>query len=323
MTGVTSSILRGTLIALAAISWAVPQNGSAQSLFGPTQKSQTRREEIAPTLGAQQVPVPVTFRELRGRGLLVSAWLNGRGPYTFAIDTGAGATVVSERLVFEARLSVRSGRRTVLGGLSGFGRISDRETTIHQLALGEPGNILPSESQAVLAPSLPAGLDGILDPTEAYYPLGYSIDFPRRSIEAFDPHLNPLNASQQPPGGAVVKWAREAGSKRPFVRLGDGRLALLDTGSGFGFAVSESGRSPVAKTRAGAQDLSGASIRSRRVAPTVITIGSMVLRGVPTDLLSGTEKGAPTLLGREALYPFRITFDPLKRLIEIAPMLED
>ncbi|HKZ77636.1 MAG TPA: aspartyl protease family protein [Pyrinomonadaceae bacterium] len=270
-----------------------------------------------------QVPRPATFREARDRGLLVNAWLNGRGPYTFAIDTGAGATLVSQRLVLEAGLPVRAGRRTLLGGLSGFGSISDREATIHQIALGERENLLPSESRAVIAPSLPAGLDGILDPTQAYHPLGYSIDLPRRRIEAFDPHINPLSTAQQPPGGTVVRWAREAGTKRPFVRLADGRLALVDTGSGFGFAVSEPRMAAVSKSHAGVRDLSGATIHSRRVAPTEVTIGSLVLRGLPTDVLSGTEKGAPTILGRDALYPFRITFDPLKWLIEFAPMVED
>jgi hypothetical protein len=42
---------------------------------------------------------------------------------------------------------------------------------------------------------------------------------------------------------------------------------------------------------------------------------------VPTDLVSGTEADAPVLLGLSALRPFRLKFDPLHRLIEIAPGL--
>src|SRR3954463_11736224 len=41
------------------------------------------------------LPSPIRFREVSGRGLLVSAWVNGAGPYTFAVDTGAGATILS------------------------------------------------------------------------------------------------------------------------------------------------------------------------------------------------------------------------------------
>jgi hypothetical protein len=45
----------------------------------------------------------------------------------------------------------------------------------------------------------------------------------------------------------------------------------------------------------------------------------MALRNVPTDILYGVGAGAPILLGRDALRPFRLTFDPLNRLIQIAP----
>ena len=312
----SSSILRVTLFALAAANWAVPKIGTAQSLSKQDRENQ-QRETIN-----LQMPAPVRFREARDQGLLVSTWLNGHGPYTFAVDTGAGVTVIPERLVLEAGLTVRTGKRTLVGGLSGVGHISNREATIRQFALGDRENRLPSRNIAVVVPSLPPGLDGILDPTEAYYPLGYSIDLPRRSLEAFDPHVSPLRISQQPPGGAVVRWIRKPGTRRPFVRLGDGQLALIDTGSGLGFAVSAEMTSRANK-QGSVRDLSGTAIHSRRVAPTVVTIGSLVLRGVPTDILSGTEKGAPTILGRDALYPFRITFDPLQQLIEIAPMSED
>ena len=39
------------------------------------------------------IPSPVTFRESGDRGLLVRTWVNGAGPFTFAVDTGAGATI--------------------------------------------------------------------------------------------------------------------------------------------------------------------------------------------------------------------------------------
>jgi hypothetical protein len=310
------------VIALAVLSWAVPVIGAAHFLsrLGGVDREQRRKMPVA---DVQSVPTPVRFREVRDRGLLVKAWLNSHGPYTFAVDTGAGTTVVAEAVVLEARLPVRTGRRTVLGGLSGSGAVTNREALITSLALGEPGNRLPAQSRAVIAPVLPRGIDGILDPTEAYAPLGYSIDLPGHEIQAFDPKVRALSVSQPPAGGSVVPWAREAGSRRPFVRLNDGRLALLDTGSGFGFAISEQGEKDTAKFGRGSRDLSGQTIQSRRVAPSVVGIGSLVLRGVPTDLLRGVEKGAPVILGRDALYPFRISFDPVRRLIEFAPVLEN
>jgi hypothetical protein len=44
-----------------------------------------------------------------------------------------------------------------------------------------------------------------------------------------------------------------------------------------------------------------------------------VLRNIPTDVISGAPAETPALLGLNALRPFRMRFDPLHRLIEIAP----
>jgi predicted aspartyl protease len=273
----------------------------------------------------QRVPLPVRFREVEGRGLLVSAWVNGAGPYTFAVDTGAGSTILSERVAQEARVST-VGNRVSIGGLSGAGVSSGREARLGSLAIGDRENLLPSESTVVVAAGgLPAGIDGVLDPTEGYWPLGYSIDMPRGEISAFDPHVNPLRPADAPPDGAVVPWLTDARTRRPFVMLDLGRRALVDTGSGFGLAMSESvARATGVATlegrdRDGVRDLGGGTIVARRVPPITVHIGSLVLRRIPTDVVSGVESGAPVLLGREALEPFQLTFDPLSRLIRIAP----
>jgi hypothetical protein len=48
-----------------------------------------------------------------------------------------------------------------------------------------------------------------------------------------------------------------------------------------------------------------------------------VLRGIPTDILSRVDDDAPVILGRDALYPFKITFDPRRRLIEFVTSAEN
>ena len=58
---------------------------------------------------------------------------------------------------------------------------------------------------------------------------------------------------------------------------------------------------------------------ARRVRPTSIQVGPMTLSNVPTDVLSGLGADAPIILGRDALRPFELTFDPVARLIQIAP----
>ena len=99
--------------------------------------------------------------------------------------------------------------------------------------------------------------------------------------------------------------------------LGNGDRALLDTGSSLGLAVRDTNAPDKAATYS-VRDVSGARI-SRRRGQTNISIGLMTLQRIPTDFVSGTEADAPVLLGLEALRPFRLRFDPLHRLIEIAP----
>jgi hypothetical protein len=297
--------------------------GNSTATNSTTSTSATMK--AARGLSRVMLPAPVRFGMERGRGLLVRAWINGAGPYTLAIDTGAGATILSQRVASEARVEIRSGRATAISGLSGASPVSGREAFVSQLALGERGNLLPARGLTIVTDHLPPDVDGVLDPTESFWPLGYTLDMESGNLSAFDPRTSPLRTGNARAGGTIVAWLMDGTSRRPFVLLDNGRRALLDTGSGFGLAVSESAARGlgVIETRGtnrdGVRDIGGGSIMSRRIAPLTVRIGSLVLRGVPTDVLSGVEAGAPILLGRDALGPFRLSFDPLNRLIEIAP----
>lgn len=272
------------------------------------------------------VPSPVTFRESGSRGLLVRTWVNGAGPFTFAVDTGAGAMILSPRVAGAARVQVETGGRGIeVGGLSGASVGGSQRAFPRDIALGSRDNILPARGLAIVASGLPEDVDGIFDPSEAFYPLGFVIDFPNGEISFFDPHAQPLRTRDVPQGGAVVPWLTDGRSRRPFVMLGEGRRALLDTGSSFGLAVDESAArslgilSDGGQQRPGSHDIAGGEITSRRVRAATVSVGPLVLRGVPTDLIERAEKGAPVLLGRDALRPFRITFDPASRLIMFDP----
>jgi hypothetical protein len=265
-----------------------------------------------------RLPGPVSFRLKRDRGLLVDTWVNGSGPYAFAIDTGAGGTIISTRVAAELHIAMQAGRTVSLAGLSGR-EIDAHEAVVKSLAVGQAENLLPANHSVIVGSGLPNDVDGILDPTEAFAPFGYVIDFPHHELTAFDSTLHPLSISNPPAEGAVVHWLTQAGNRRPFVRLDDGRLVLLDTGSAFGLAISD--RSAAADERAPARttDIGGGSVSSRRVRPTNVSIGTLTLRSVPTDILNGADKGAPALLGRDALYPFKMVFDPVHKLIAISP----
>jgi predicted aspartyl protease len=306
------AIALSTLIAV-MVPWAVPIAGTAHHLL--------RSNEAALSSFGTQVLDPVPFKESKGRGLLVSTWINGTGPYTFAIDTGAGVSLVSRDLVQRAGLPLQKSRQTLVGGLSSSVIASNESAQIREVALGSRNNALRTNFLAAVVPMLPARLDGILDPTEAFKPLGYSIDLPQGQLRLLDLNRDGLRASDTPRDGAVVKWIRHRGDHRPFVRLGDGRVALLDTGSGFGLAISDArqfGMNHRGEARV-TRDLGGGEVQAKRVAPVTVNLGSLVLRNVPTDLLTGAPSDTPVILGRDALYPFRITFDPAANLIAIEP----
>jgi hypothetical protein len=302
------------LSALGILVWAVPNVGAAHFIA---------RAHVQEIRQHGPLPLPVRFQVEKARGLLLRAWINGSGPYVFALDTGAGLNVISERVVGEARLTVRTVRPTMIGGLTAARNSSNREAVINQLALGDRSNALPTNKTALVVSFLPPDLDGILDPTEAYSPLGYSIDMPNQRIEAVDTTAGFVRNRQGNSDAAVVRWLRVGESNRPFVRLGDGRTALIDTGSAFGLAVNGrhaviiGSREPRNSDGSDAiRDIAGGTINSRRVSHTTVSIGELVLRGVPTDILFGVEDDAPVILGRDALYPFKMTFDPQRRLIE-------
>ena len=300
------AIALSTLVA--TVVWAVPLIGTAQQLL--------QRRVVARSAARLD---PISLRDDAEHGLLAKGWINGAGPFVFAIDTGAGASIVSQRVITQARLQVTKARTPLVGGLSTSPISSDQETRLGGLSLGKPGNRVPGPVVAAVVPNLPREIDGILDPTEVFSPFGYSVDLPHRELRVFDASSSGLNMNQQPRDGAVVRWVHDGGSHRPFVKLADGRLALVDTGSGLGLALNEgrsANRSENARVR---QDLGGGRVQSRRVAPQTVNIGALVLNRVPTDVLSGVAAGTPIILGRGALFPFRITFDPVARLISFEP----
>ncbi len=261
------------------------------------------------------IPHPVSFREVKGRGLLVRTWVNGAGPFSFAIDTGAGATLLSTRVAAEAHVARTSERPTSVAGLSGT-RTAAYHAEVESLSVGEAENYLPAQGEVIITSGLPPDLDGVLDPTEEFFPLGYTIDLPGELLAAFDPQTDPVQKNRMPEDGTVVSWLRESQGRRPFVMLDNGDHALLDTGSSLGFAVRDS--NPERSSPYSLRDVGGGRMSTRRVT-TTIAIGSLTLQRIPTDLIAGSDADAPALLGLAALRPFRLRFDPLHRLIEIAP----
>lgn len=266
------------------------------------------------------VPSEIPFREDE-RGLITRVWVNGAGPFLFAIDTGAGMTVVSPRVAAEAGLAV--GREVSIAGLSGRLSVA-HESGRAELAAGDSGNRLPAAPTLTISGGLPARVDGLLDPAVALWPLGFELSLADGTLRAFDPVSSPIRRGAVPEGGAVTTWLMRGESRRPFVALGSGRRALIDTGSRFGLAVGVDAARSFGIEDAGmdrgviAADIGGGAVTVRRSKVARVMLGGMLLENVPADVLTGAEPGTPILLGRDLLRPFVIAFDPRSRLIRIA-----
>src|SRR4030088_1573540 len=178
-------LLFTVLLVLTTVGRAV-SNEAALS-FSHNRPQGTKRRAAAPEL---TVPRPVDFRDVSGRGLIVRTWINSAGPFDFAIDTGAGATLLSPRVADEARVAIKSGR-TSIAGLSGAAT-SARNASIQRLAIGDSENDLPVGGEVMVVSGLPRDLDAVLDPTGPFSRFGYVIDRPQLELSAFDPRANPI-----------------------------------------------------------------------------------------------------------------------------------
>lgn len=257
------------------------------------------------------LPAPVVWREDR-RGLRVPVWINGAGPFAFVVDTGVGLNLLSPRIADQARVT-DTGRVVILQGVGRGEGTPQRLVAAQTLAVGDADNRLPNVGRMVVAPALPADVDGVLDPTEAFGDLGYELDFPNQT-------LAPLSG-RRPLNGAQVRWLPEAAGRRPFVRINGREVALIDTGSGFGLAIPASKAASFGVQVAGraatrrARDVAGGSFQIARVAPTTVWLENLCLEQTPTDILYGADPATPPLLGRDALRPFHIRFDLRRRVI--------
>jgi len=185
----------------------------------PQKPSISQRARATPpknSTNASALPRPVIFREVKERGLLVQVWINNTGPYTFAVDTGAGITLIGSHVAAMAGTD-RQGSNVSLGGLSGVSQSAGRTTILGSIAIGDRANSLSANQSAIVINDLPREIDGILDPTEAYFPFGYSIDLPNRELAAFDPKDSPLRINDVPAGGTIVRWLTNGSGRRPFV----------------------------------------------------------------------------------------------------------
>jgi predicted aspartyl protease len=83
---------------------------------------------------APENPAPIHFRTSLNL-LFANVMVNGKGPYEFAIDTGATQTVVSEKLAKETGLDLITS--TVVFGVGGTGKVETKLYKMKELSIGD------------------------------------------------------------------------------------------------------------------------------------------------------------------------------------------
>jgi predicted aspartyl protease len=90
-------------------------------------------EEVA-VVHAPENPAPIRFKKTLNL-IFASLKIDGKGPYEFAIDTGATQTVLSEKLAQEIGLTPITS--TVVYGIGGAGKVETKLYKVKELSIGD------------------------------------------------------------------------------------------------------------------------------------------------------------------------------------------
>jgi hypothetical protein len=85
-------------------------------------------------VNAPENPAPIRFRKSLNL-IFTSVMINGKGPYDFAIDTGASQAVLSEKLA--ADLGLKPLTSTVMHGVGGGGKIDTKLYSVDEISIGD------------------------------------------------------------------------------------------------------------------------------------------------------------------------------------------
>jgi predicted aspartyl protease len=125
-------------------------------------------------------PAPIRFRKSLNL-IFVSAMINGKGPYDFAIDTGATQTVISEKLATELGLPLITS--TVVYGIGGSGKVETKLYKARELMIGDL-KVRNTPLGTFNDPLISQFADGILG-TSAFSDFVMTIDYPGSQLFLF------------------------------------------------------------------------------------------------------------------------------------------
>lgn len=254
---------------------------------------------------------------------LIDATINGRGPFTMVLDTGASQTVVTPRVANILSADTRPVNMYAEGS-QGQRQSVDRILNVKTLKIGsvdlqgfEAITLDLTRIQATLGSSV----DGILG-APAFKDVLLAIDYPGSAIR--------ISRGQLPtPDGERVLALTE--SDKPIVDVkvaGKRRRFLIDTGKAGAFSVRDFDRQPFSNppaTIASAVAIGGTYILRAGRLDGDITLGDVTFRH---PVLESSD--ASDLIGAEALKSFVVVLDmghrrvsltgPAERVVQFAPI---
>lgn len=252
----------------------------------------------------------IAFRLLGGQTVVVSARVNGRGPFDFVLDTGTTTTLIERGLAEQLALDPLDGVQLVTTSGS---RVVPR-SRLGCLSLGEiqVAHLTVLVSDLVGPRSASESIRGILG-QNFLERFNYLLDYERRQI---------VFVGEAPPGQAGIRLAFERNQGRILVPAQAGGAAgarlrlVLDSGAGAlilfegPWEIERSYRNPLAMR-------TGSARRLRRSGwLKVLRMGDHTLRDLPVALLTDADRGEgrveqgllPTLLFRSVYFNNREGF---------------
>lgn len=127
---------------------------------------------------APDVPEPIPFSKALNL-IFTNVMLNGKGPYEFAIDTGASLTVLSEKVIKELNLEPITS--TIMHGVGGAGKIDTGLYAIDEIGIGEVTirNVPVGTFNDPLVTQLADGIIG----TAAFMDFIVTVNYPEARLE--------------------------------------------------------------------------------------------------------------------------------------------
>lgn len=241
---------------------------------------------------------------------LLDVQLNGRGPFTMVLDTGASQTVVTPRVADLLKSDTRPANMYAEGS-QGKRQDVDRVLSVRSLRIGDAEfrafDAITLDLSRIQA-TLGSPVDGILG-APAFADVLLTIDYPRSAIRVSHGALPPADGARVhdlAAGDAPMIEARVAGKRRRF---------LLDTGKAGAISVRDFDRqifaNPPATIAQGVAIGGSYILRAGRLAGD-ITLGDITFHHPVVE-----SSDASDLIGAEALKSFIVTLDLRHRRVSL------